>query len=63
LPRGAAVRPSGTEDLCKIYAENLRSEEHLKRIQEEALAIAQSVFDSQRSVKRTAQRHGLAFDT
>jgi len=48
LPRGAAVRPSGTEDLCKIYAENLRSEEHLKRIQEEALAIAQSVFDSQR---------------
>jgi phosphoglucomutase len=43
-----AVRPSGTEDLCKIYAESLRSEEHLKRIQEEALAIAQSVFDSQR---------------
>ena len=42
-----AVRPSGTEDLCKIYAESLRSEEHLKRIQEEALAIAQTVFDSQ----------------
>ena len=42
-----AVRPSGTEDLCKIYAESLRSEEHLKRIQEEALAIAQSVFNSQ----------------
>ena len=42
-----AVRPSGTEDLCKIYAESLRSEEHLKRIQDEALAIAQAVFASQ----------------
>ena len=39
-----AVRPSGTEDLCKIYAESLRSEEHLKQIQAEALQIGQSVF-------------------
>ncbi|HEX2225851.1 MAG TPA: phosphoglucomutase, alpha-D-glucose phosphate-specific, partial [Candidatus Binatia bacterium] len=39
-----AVRPSGTEDLCKIYAESLRSEEHLKKIEEEAGAILQSVF-------------------
>jgi phosphoglucomutase len=39
-----AVRPSGTEDLCKIYAESLRSENHLKQIQDEALQIAQSVF-------------------
>jgi phosphoglucomutase len=39
-----AVRPSGTEDLCKIYAESLNSEEHLKRIQDEAWHIAQSVF-------------------
>ena len=39
-----AVRPSGTEDLCKIYAESLRSEDHLRKIQEEALAIAQLVF-------------------
>ncbi|HYT58364.1 MAG TPA: phosphoglucomutase (alpha-D-glucose-1,6-bisphosphate-dependent) [Verrucomicrobiae bacterium] len=39
-----AVRPSGTEDLCKIYAESLRSEDHLKSIQDEALRIAQSVF-------------------
>ena len=39
-----AVRPSGTEDLCKIYAESLRSEDHLKKIQEEALQIAQAVF-------------------
>jgi len=41
-----AVRPSGTEDLCKIYAESLRSEDHLKSIQDEALRIAQSVFAS-----------------
>jgi phosphoglucomutase len=41
-----AVRPSGTEDLCKIYAESLCSEEHLKQIQDEALEIAQLVFDA-----------------
>ena len=39
-----AVRPSGTEDLCKIYAESLRSEDHLKQIQDEALQSAQAVF-------------------
>jgi phosphoglucomutase len=39
-----AVRPSGTEDLCKIYAESLRSQEHLKKIEEEAGAILQAVF-------------------
>ena len=39
-----AVRPSGTEDLCKIYAESMRSEEHLKLVQEEAWQIMQSVF-------------------
>jgi phosphoglucomutase len=39
-----AVRPSGTEDLCKIYAESLRSETHLEKIQDEAFEIAQSVF-------------------
>jgi phosphoglucomutase len=39
-----AVRPSGTEDLCKIYAESLRSDDHLKIIQNEAMEIVQSVF-------------------
>ena len=39
-----AVRPSGTEDLCKIYAESLRSEEHLTAIKDQAAAIMQSVF-------------------
>jgi phosphoglucomutase len=31
-----AARPSGTEDVYKIYAESFRSAEHLRRIQEEA---------------------------
>jgi phosphoglucomutase len=39
-----AVRPSGTEDLCKVYAESLVSEDHLRRIQDEAMQIVQSVF-------------------
>ena len=39
-----AVRPSGTEDLCKIYAESLVSEDHLKTIQAQASQIVQSVF-------------------
>ena len=39
-----AVRPSGTEDLCKIYAESLRSEAHLAAIKDQAAAIMQDVF-------------------
>jgi phosphoglucomutase len=39
-----AVRPSGTEDLCKIYAESLVSEDHLRDIQHHASNIVQSVF-------------------
>ena len=34
-----AARPSGTEDIYKIYAESFRDEAHLKRIQQEARAI------------------------
>jgi phosphoglucomutase len=34
-----AARPSGTEDIYKIYAESLRGEDHLARIQEEARDI------------------------
>lgn len=33
-----AVRPSGTEDVYKIYAESFLGEDHLRRIQEEAQA-------------------------
>ena len=34
-----AARPSGTEDVYKLYAESFRGNEHLKRIQEEAQAM------------------------
>ena len=34
-----AARPSGTEDVYKIYAESFRGQEHLQRILEEARAI------------------------
>ncbi|MDL9979205.1 phosphoglucomutase (alpha-D-glucose-1,6-bisphosphate-dependent) [Microbacterium candidum] len=34
-----AARPSGTEDVYKLYAESLRGPEHLARVQEEARAV------------------------
>lgn len=34
-----AARPSGTENVYKIYAESFRGREHLQRIQEEAKAL------------------------
>jgi phosphoglucomutase len=34
-----AARPSGTEDVYKIYAESFQGEAHLRRIQEEAQAM------------------------
>ena len=39
-----AARPSGTEDIYKIYAESFRSEEHLRRIVEEAQAIVNATL-------------------
>jgi phosphoglucomutase len=39
-----AARPSGTEDVYKIYAESFRDEEHLRRIQEEAVDIVNAAF-------------------
>jgi len=39
-----AARPSGTEDVYKIYAESFRSAEHLRRIQEEAEEIVGTVL-------------------
>jgi len=39
-----ALRPSGTEDIYKIYAESFRDEEHLRQIQEEAQAIADTLL-------------------
>jgi len=34
-----AARPSGTEDICKIYAESFLGQDHLRRIVEEAQRI------------------------
>jgi phosphoglucomutase len=39
-----AARPSGTEDVYKIYAESFKGKEHLKRIQEEAKKIVADAF-------------------
>lgn len=41
-----AARPSGTENVYKIYAESFISQMHLTRIQEEAQALVDSVFKS-----------------
>ena len=38
-----AARPSGTEDMCKVYAESFVSADHLKQIQKEAQEIVKSV--------------------
>jgi phosphoglucomutase len=40
-----AARPSGTEEVYKIYAESFLGPDHLRRIQEEARSIVQRVFD------------------
>ena len=39
-----AARPSGTEDIYKIYAESFRDETHLAQIQEEARDVVSSVI-------------------
>ncbi|MEH2474613.1 phosphoglucomutase [Nitrobacteraceae bacterium AZCC 2161] len=39
-----AARPSGTEDVYKIYAESFRSQEHLRQIQSDAQAAIAKVF-------------------
>ncbi|NMC50141.1 MAG: phosphoglucomutase, alpha-D-glucose phosphate-specific, partial [Desulfovibrio sp.] len=39
-----AARPSGTEDVYKIYAESFAGPEHLRRIQDEARQIVDAAF-------------------
>jgi phosphoglucomutase len=39
-----AARPSGTENIYKIYAESFRSEDHLRRILEEAQGLVNDVL-------------------
>lgn len=40
-----AVRPSGTEDVYKIYAESLRDEDHLRQVQHDARTLVDGVLD------------------
>ena len=39
-----AARPSGTEDVYKIYAESFKGAEHLKQVQDEAKALVDGVI-------------------
>ena len=41
-----AARPSGTEEIYKIYAESLRGEDHLRRILEEAQGIVRKALEA-----------------
>ncbi len=34
-----AIRPSGTENICKVYAESFKSKEHLAAIQQDAIEL------------------------
>ena len=40
-----AARPSGTEDVYKIYAESFRSQAHLRQIQQEAQIAITHAFE------------------
>jgi phosphoglucomutase len=39
-----AARPSGTEDVYKLYAESLRGPDHLKQVQDEARAVVSAAL-------------------
>jgi phosphoglucomutase len=41
-----AARPSGTEEIYKIYAESFKGAEHLKQVQAEAQGIVQAAFEA-----------------
>jgi phosphoglucomutase len=43
-----AARPSGTEDVYKIYAESLRDDDHLRTILDEAQALVAATLDRAR---------------
>ena len=45
-----AARPSGTEEIYKIYAESFRGPDHLRRIQQEAQAIVAQAFAAARGI-------------
>ena len=47
-----AARPSGTEDIYKLYAESFSGREHLRRIQIEARALIDTALAAALGVKR-----------
>jgi len=52
-----AARPSGTEDIYKIYAESFRGADHLRRILEEAQTIVNDALSA------SPQRPGIPAKT
>ena len=57
-----AARPSGTEDIYKIYAESFQGADHLRRILEEAQTIVSDAMaapaPSQRNSRKSDERNG-----
>ena len=51
-----AARPSGTEDIYKIYAESFRGEDHLRLILEEAQAIVTHALETATGGQRSQER-------
>lgn len=47
-----AARPSGTEDVYKIYAESFRGEEHLRQVQDEARVLVNGVLGGSSDTRR-----------
>ena len=43
----AAMRPSGTENICKVYTEGFKGQDHLKKLQDDALALLNRILNSQ----------------
>jgi phosphomannomutase len=44
-----AARPSGTEDVYKLYAESFKGSDHLRCIQDEAQAVIQNAIHESRT--------------
>jgi phosphoglucomutase len=52
-----AARPSGTEEIYKIYAESFRGAEHLRQIQEEAQALITKAFTAAGARRNVGDRN------
>ncbi len=50
-----AARPSGTEDVYKIYAESFKGPEHLKQVQEEAREVVSAALATADDTSRSAR--------